>query len=63
MAVQVAIIERMDDPDKDIRFMAASDCLRDLVNDSLKLDEDLERRVSAHFDEHLSIFSCSSCAS
>lgn len=48
MAVQVAIIERMDDPDKDIRFMAASDCLRDLVNDSLKLDEDLERRVGCN---------------
>lgn len=38
-------LTNLDAPDKDIRFMALSDCLGDLEKDALKLDEETEKVV------------------
>ena len=35
--------------DKDFRFMATNDLMTELQNDSIKLDDDSERKVYARF--------------
>lgn len=36
--------------DKDFRFMATNDLMTELKNDSIKLDDDSERKVDFNFD-------------
>ncbi|KAF7493771.1 Cullin-associated Nedd8-dissociated protein 1 [Sarcoptes scabiei] len=39
------MIQKMTSSDKDFRFMATNDLLNELQNDSIKLDEDAERKI------------------
>lgn len=46
MALQIAqLLEKMSSSDKDYRFMATNDLMTDLQNDSIKLDDESERKV------------------
>ena len=46
MAYQIAgLLEKMSSTDKDYRFMATNDLMNELQNDSIKLDDDSERKV------------------
>jgi cullin-associated NEDD8-dissociated protein 1 len=40
------LLEKMTSVDKDFRFMACNDLMSELQKDSIKLDDDIERRVS-----------------
>lgn len=40
------LLEKMLSADKDFRFMACNDLITELQKDSIKLDDDIERRVS-----------------
>ena len=42
------LLEKMVSVDKDFRFMATNDLMAELLKDSIKLDDDIERRVR-HF--------------
>lgn len=39
------VIEQMTSSDKDFRFMATNDLMSELQKDSIKLDDDSERKV------------------
>ena len=39
---------QMTSSDKDFRFMATNDLMAELQKDSIKLDDDSERKVSLH---------------
>ena len=39
------LLEKMTSNDKDFRFMAANDLMAELQKDSIKLDDDSERKV------------------
>ena len=39
------LLEKMTSSDKDFRFMAANDLMAELQKDSIKLDDDSERKV------------------
>ena len=39
------LLEKMTSTDKDFRFMAANDLMAELQKDSIKLDDDSERKV------------------
>lgn len=39
------MIQKMTSVDKDFRFMATNDLMTELQNDSIKLDDDSERKV------------------
>uniref|UniRef100_A0A3Q2PJ15 Uncharacterized protein n=1 Tax=Fundulus heteroclitus TaxID=8078 RepID=A0A3Q2PJ15_FUNHE len=41
------LLEKMTSSDKDFRFMATNDLMTELQKDSIKLDDDSERKVSA----------------
>ena len=41
---------QMTSNDKDFRFMAINDLMAELQKDSIKLDDESERRVIGHFD-------------
>lgn len=46
MAYQITgLLEKMSSSDKDYRFMATNDLMTELQNDSIKLDDDSERKV------------------
>jgi cullin-associated NEDD8-dissociated protein 1 len=46
MAYQIAnLLEKMSSVDKDYRFMATNDLMSELQKDSIKLDDDSERKV------------------
>ncbi|KHN81984.1 Cullin-associated Nedd8-dissociated protein 1 [Toxocara canis] len=46
MAYQITgLLEKMSSTDKDYRFMATNDLMTELQNDSIKLDDDSERKV------------------
>lgn len=46
MAYQItSLLEKMSSTDKDYRFMATNDLMVELQNDSIKLDEDAERKA------------------
>lgn len=46
MPFQIAsLLEKMSSTDKDYRFMATNDLIVELQNDSIKLDDESERRV------------------
>lgn len=47
MAFQIAqLLDKMTSADKDYRFMATNDLMTDLQNDSIKLDDESERKVA-----------------
>ncbi len=41
------LLEKMTSVDKDFRFMATNDLMTELQNDSIKLDDDSERKVKS----------------
>ncbi|KAI6237157.1 hypothetical protein M3Y95_00235700 [Aphelenchoides besseyi] len=41
-----SLLEKMISPDKDFRFMATNDLMTELQKDSIKLDDDIERRIT-----------------
>lgn len=46
MAYQIAgLLEKMSSVDKDYRFMATNDLIAELQNESIKLDDESERKV------------------
>ena len=42
----------MSSADKDFRFMATNDLLNELQNDSIKLDDDAERKILISHSKH-----------
>jgi len=44
------LCEQMTSSDKDFRFMATNDLMSELQKDSIKLDDDSERKVSHIFN-------------
>ena len=41
------LLEKMTSSDKDFRFMATNDLMTELQNDSIKLDDESERKVTS----------------
>jgi hypothetical protein len=48
------LLEKMTSVDKDFRFMATNDLMAELQNDSIKLDDDSERKVKKIYDNNFS---------
>ena len=49
MRTLCVIVLQMTSSDKDFRFMATNDLMAELQKDSIKLDDDSERKVSMTF--------------